>query len=142
MASLAQWQSTGLVNQGSWVQSSQEAGRSFVCFLFLIFSQRSRLSQFNVRWKTFFTEKNYSGSALSDWFRLDNEWKDAIHSCFLYVDVYVESPWGVMIASSLQFLAWYWRLIWIVCPVEDVVYNTEFVNNGRSKQQNANRKIS
>jgi hypothetical protein len=24
-ASLAQWQSTGLVNQGSWVQSSQEA---------------------------------------------------------------------------------------------------------------------
>ena len=29
-ASLAQWQSTGLVNQGSWVQISQEA--FFVCF--------------------------------------------------------------------------------------------------------------
>ena len=41
LASIAQWQSTGLVNQGSWVQTSLEANNFFLfskfhfCILFL-----------------------------------------------------------------------------------------------------------
>ena len=35
-AFVAQWQSTGLVNQGSGVQSSPEALLFFSCFFFLI----------------------------------------------------------------------------------------------------------
>ena len=49
-ASIAQWQSTGLVNQGSWVQSSLEA--SFIFFnryLYLTYFNQIKF-QFSIKW--------------------------------------------------------------------------------------------